>query len=104
MASDVRRFLAWTDLGDAAADFDARMLALGVDLPTDEGDGRMYLMYTDENRAASDLEARLAALGADPVVNTGVAERRYYAFTRLGENAADLERRLALATGQLGGE
>lgn len=102
MASDVRCYIAWTDLGEAAQNFDDRMLALGVDLPRDEGDGRKYVMHTYEGRAASDLEARLGELpGYVAPSDTGVADHRGYAYTLLGEAAADLERRLSLALAQL---
>jgi hypothetical protein len=91
----------YTDLGPEAADFEARLATLGADDFPDEGDGRVYYLWTDENKLSADLERRLQALGGTPVTDTSEEGKRYLVYTRLGEAAADLESRLALAAGQI---
>ena len=101
MPSEVRRYLVYTDLGPEAADFEARMAALGADDFPDEGDGRVFYLWTDENKFSADLERRLQELGGIPVTDTSEPGKRYLVFTRLGEAAADFESRLSLAAGQI---
>lgn len=96
MPSEIRRFFVYTDRGEAAADFEARVSALPGGDVTDEDDGRMYYLWTDEGELAADLEARFAAAGITVLPDLGEPGQRYKVFTRKGPNAADFEERMAL--------
>jgi hypothetical protein len=94
MLSEVRRYLVYTDRGEAAADFEARMALAGAAPVDDHGDGRKYYLWTDQGDGEGDIDARFDALAIAPVSNLGVANQRCYVYTMKGEAAADFERRL----------
>jgi len=94
MLSEVRRYLVYTDRGEAAADFEARMALAGAPAVDDHGDGRKYYLWTDAGDGEGDIDARFEALAITPVADAGVVNQRCYVWTTKGEEAAHFERRL----------
>jgi len=93
MPAEIRRFIAYTRKGEAAADLEARIVAAGGTSPDGPTTGRKFVVWTDEGELSADFDARMAALGLE--ANSASSDTIHFMYTTRGESAANLENRLS---------